>query len=94
MAYLYILESISTRRFYIGSTVHPERRLSEHERGQTPSTRGRGPWRLVYLEELRTLHAARRRERELKGWKSHTAVARLIATRGTAPPVVPGHPPK
>jgi len=93
MAFLYILQSISTQRFYIGSTTDLERRLAEHERGQTPSTRGRGPWRFVYLEEFDILAAARQRERELKAWKSHTAIVRLIATRGT-PAVVPTRRPK
>ena len=89
MAFLYILESISTQRFYIDSSTDPERRLAEHNRGQTPSTRKRGPWRLAYLEEFPTLQDAGRRERELKAWKSHKAIARLIATRAIPPPVVP-----
>ena len=94
MAFLYILQSLSTQRFYIGSTTDPHRRLDEHERGQTPSTRKRGPWRLVYLEELPTLSAARRRERELKAWKSHKAIANLIATVAPRLPVVPARAPK
>ncbi len=94
MACLYILQSLSTQRFYIGSTTDPARRLDEHERGQTPSTRNRGPWRVVYLEEFSTLKEARRRERELKAWKSHKAIAHLITARAAAPPVVPTPSPK
>ncbi|MGH9556552.1 MAG: GIY-YIG nuclease family protein [Terriglobales bacterium] len=81
MAFLYILQSDSSGRFYIGSTTDPDRRLSEHQRGKTPSTRGRGPWRLVYREEFPTLKAARQRERQLKSWKSHRAIADLIAAK-------------
>ena len=94
MAFLYILQSTSTQRFYIGSTTDPKRRLDEHQRGQTPSTRNRGPWRLVYLEEFPDLKAAQRRERSLKAWKSHKAIAHLIATGATVPPVVPAQAPK
>lgn len=79
MAFLYVLQSQSSRRFYIGSTTELERRLAEHARDQTSSTRKRGPWRLVYQEQFPTLSAARRRERQLKAWKSHKAVAELIA---------------
>ncbi|MCI0407702.1 MAG: GIY-YIG nuclease family protein, partial [Acidobacteria bacterium] len=80
MAFLYILHSDSTGRYYIGSTSDLERRLREHQRGQTPSTRGRGPWRLIYREEFPTLSAARKRERQIKSWKSHRSVTDLIGT--------------
>ena len=81
MACLYILQSQANRRFYIGSTTDLERRLAEHARGQTPSTRGRGPWQLVYQEEFPSLRLARQREQQLKAWKSHAAVAELVASR-------------
>lgn len=45
MAFLYILESETTGRFYIGSTNDLERRLAEHARGCSLATRDRGPWR-------------------------------------------------
>ncbi len=79
MATLYVLQSKTTGLFYIGSTTDLERRLAEHARGQTPSTRGRGPWRLVYREEFPSVKAARQRERKLKAWKSHTAIAELVS---------------
>ena len=80
MAFLYILQSDSTGQYYIGSTTDLKRRLHEHLRGQTPSTRGRGPWRLVYQEEFPTLSAARKRERQIKSWKSHRSVSDLIGS--------------
>lgn len=83
MAFLYILRSQSTGRFYVGSTVDLERRLAEHGRGQTPSTRKRGPWQLVYKEKFSTLQDARQQERRLKAWKSHKAVAEFVAEQGS-----------
>ncbi|MFQ5662856.1 MAG: GIY-YIG nuclease family protein [Terriglobia bacterium] len=83
MAFLYILQSESTRRFYIGSTTDLERRLAEHARAQTPSAAKRGPWRLVYREVFPTLSAARQRERRLKAWKSHQAIAKLVAAESS-----------
>src|SRR4051812_9372253 len=68
MSAIYILQSKSSGKFYIGCAEDPSVRLAEHQRGQTISTRGRGPWLLVYREDFETLPEARRRERQLKSW--------------------------
>ena len=78
MATLYIFQSQTTRRFYIGSTNDLPRRLDEHRRGHCHATRGRGPWKLVYQERWDTLAEARRREFEIKQWKSAKMIRALI----------------
>jgi putative endonuclease len=78
MCALYILQSESSGRFYIGSTDDLQRRFSEHQRGHTPSTRGRGPWKIAYTENFDLLLQARRREGEIKRWKSAKMVQALI----------------
>jgi putative endonuclease len=78
MSVVYVLQSESSKRFYIGCADQPELRLTEHNRGQTVSTRGRGPWIVAYQEQFDTLVAARRRERQLKRWKSHRSIQELI----------------
>src|SRR5665213_1438523 len=78
MTYVYVLESQSTKKFYIGCTAQVSVRLAEHQRGQTASTRGRGPWALAYEEEFETLSGALCRERQLKAWKSHRSIQELI----------------
>jgi putative endonuclease len=78
MSYVYILQSESTSRFYIGCTEQIGTRLAEHQRGQTISTRKRGPWALVYQERFSTLSEALLRERQLKSWKSHRSIQELI----------------
>jgi len=70
MAFVYILQSSSTKRFYFGSTDDLDRRLDEHRTGKCLATRNRGPWALVYSESFLVLADARRREREIKNWKS------------------------
>jgi putative endonuclease len=80
MAFLYILESLTTGHFYIGSTNDFDRRMEEHQRGHTPSTRGRGPWRLAYRESFPSLHEARKRELEIKRWKSAKLIRQLITS--------------
>ena len=79
MALVYILQSDSTGHFYVGSTDDLERRVSEHLRGHSPATRNRGPWKLVYKEKFTTLLEARRRELEIKKWKSSGLIKVLIA---------------
>ena len=78
MPSVYILQSESTNRFYVGCTAQVALRLIEHQRGQTRSTRGCGPWRLVYEELYPTLTEARKRELQVKSWKSHRSIQRLI----------------
>jgi putative endonuclease len=80
MTAFYILQSQSTQRFYIGCAADPFARLAEHQRGQTISTRKRGPWDLVYQERFDTSAQAHRRERQLKSWKSHRSIQELIGT--------------
>ena len=78
MAFVYVLQSRASGRFYIGSTSDLSRRLAEHARRHSPYTRDRGPWELVYQEEYAQLAQARRRERQLKSWKSHRSIQQLI----------------
>jgi putative endonuclease len=82
MPALYILRSTRTGRFYIGSAMSLPERLAEHERGHSPYTRHRGPWRLVYTEPYEVLAHARRREREIKTWKSRRLIEELITNSG------------
>jgi putative endonuclease len=81
MATLYILQSKTTHRFYIGSTNDFARRMDEHRRGHSLATRARGPWELVYQERFESLAEARRRELEIKRWKSSRMIAALIAAK-------------
>lgn len=78
---VYILQSQSSGRFYIGHTADLVRRLQEHNEGQTVSTRNRGPWQLVHKEPFETKSAAYAREREIKSWKSAARIRDLIDQR-------------
>lgn len=50
--YTYIIESITNQRWYIGHTNDIDRRLSEHNSGQNKSTKGKGPWKLIFLRSF------------------------------------------
>jgi putative endonuclease len=75
--FLYILQSVSTSRFYIGHTQDLSIRFQEHNDGRDSSTRGRGPWELFYTEEFPTRSEASRRERQIKQMKSRRWIEEL-----------------
>lgn len=76
---VYILQNSLSRRFYIGSTNNIDRRLEEHNRGKTKSTRQKGEWSLIYTETYSTALDAKRREKRIKSYKGGNAFKRLIA---------------
>ncbi|MCX6730362.1 MAG: GIY-YIG nuclease family protein [Candidatus Roizmanbacteria bacterium] len=79
MFFTYILENNVSHRHYIGSTNDLDRRLGEHNRGQTKSTRQKGIWGLIYKEEFATALAAKQREQVIKSYKGGSAFKKLIA---------------
>ena len=66
-------------RYYVGYTHNIEIRLSKHNAGATPSTRGGRPWELVYSEEYIDKSSALFREREIKSKKSRKYIEHLVA---------------
>ena len=78
MVYLYILQSLSSGRFYTGVTERIQSREAEHNDGQTKSTRTGRPWKLVYSEQFASRPEALARERQIKSWKSHRSIQELI----------------
>ncbi len=79
---LYILRSEKTARYYVGHTNDLDRRVREHNSGQTKSTRPGRPWVLVYVEEFDSKRLASEREREIKSWKSRRTIEeRLLKIR-------------
>ena len=66
MCHVYVLRSEKTGKRYIGVTQNHERRLAEHNAGQTASTRSGAPWRLIYTEAYESRAQAMQRERFLK----------------------------
>ncbi|HZC42622.1 MAG TPA: GIY-YIG nuclease family protein [Acidobacteriaceae bacterium] len=77
MAFVYVLYSRTTKRHYTGATSDLERRLSEHNSDLSPATRYRGPWDLVYQEELATIREALQRERYFKTGRGREELKRL-----------------
>ncbi|MDO8604835.1 MAG: GIY-YIG nuclease family protein [bacterium] len=66
MYYTYVLQSESTKHFYVGYTNDLKRRFLEHQENKSLSTKNRGPWRLVYYEASTSKTDALIRENYLK----------------------------
>jgi putative endonuclease len=79
IGYVYILQSEKNNRYYIGSTVHLQRRVDEHNAGETKATRNLRPWKLVFAQEYTDLSLARKIEYMLKKFKSRIILEKIIA---------------
>jgi putative endonuclease len=67
--FVYLL-GCSDDSLYCGSTFDLKNRLKEHHSGEAAAwTRKRRPVQLVYYESHESLLEARRREKQLKGWR-------------------------
>ena len=79
---VYILRSEKIGKFYIGHTEDIDKRLVRHNKGQVTSTRGKGPWAIVYQEYFPNRAEAVQRELEIKSKKSSKYIERLIVDGG------------
>ena len=60
------MQSQKTNRLYIGSTNDLKRRLAEHNKGLSKSTKINAPWKLIYYEAFKDQELAEKREQNLK----------------------------
>jgi len=66
MYYTYVLLSMRYNRIYIGISDDPQRRLTEHNAGQTKSTKAFRPYQIILIEKYPNRILAREREKFLK----------------------------
>lgn len=66
MVYTYVLRSSKDGKWYTGSTNDLRKRFKDHNTGKVYSTKGRGPFSLIYYEACVNDHDARTREKYLK----------------------------
>lgn len=74
----YILKSLKSNKYYVGSCEDLKIRLTLHNLGKVKSTQKDRPWKLLHNEEFYTLREASRREKQIKNWKSRKAIEKLI----------------
>jgi len=84
--YVYILENPITQKRYIGYTSNIKRRLEEHNKGKTFTTKFMKPFTLVYFEGCTHSEDAKRREKYLKTHQGRKFLGlRLIKHKQTLP---------
>ncbi len=66
MWYTYPIKSKKDDHWYTGITDSLRKRLSKHNDGEVPSTKGRGPFELIYYEMCLNKDDAVAREKYLK----------------------------
>jgi putative endonuclease len=85
MSYVYIIQSTTSGKFYIGYTKDLEKRILQHQEDRGGWTKGKGPWILKYYESFELDSEARKREIQLKKKKRTSFYEYLIQSGpGTA----------
>ena len=70
---MYILHCRDTDDIYVGCTSHLQRRLKQHNAGETTSTAGKH-WQIIYYESYLSVDDARDREKKLKQYGKSLAM--------------------
>jgi len=76
--FTYILYSLSTDRYYIGSTGNLDDRLQRHNQGRSKATKYGTPWELVYQKAFDSRSEAVQHEKYIKAMKSKIYIEKLI----------------
>ena len=79
MPFVYILQSQVNKRYYIGSTIDLNKRITEHNLGKSKYTRLTKPFDLVFCKEYLTIKQARNIEYRLKKLKNRKIIERIIS---------------
>jgi putative endonuclease len=76
--YVYILRSLKNNSFYKGSTNNLEKRLTEHNDGETKSTTRYVPWKIEWYTTLPTRSEAVLLEKKLKNITSKNRIEEFL----------------
>jgi putative endonuclease len=79
--FVYILKSLRDSSYYIGFSTDVERRLKEHNQGQSRYTKLKTPWTVIYFEEYELKKQALKREKFLKAQRNREFYERLAASK-------------
>lgn len=79
--FVYILQSINSFRYYIGSSTDVNDRLLYHNNGWVTATRNKGPWVIKFIQSYPTVREARQMEYKLKKLKSRKILEQIIAEK-------------
>ena len=78
MFYVYLLESLNDRSWYIGYSADLKKRFTSHNKGENAATRIKKPWKLIYYEAYLDRIDAKKRERFLKSGSGRKFLRRQL----------------
>ncbi len=83
MWYVYFLARlVKSNWVYVGSTNNIDRRLNEHNLGQTKSTKVYRPYKIIYMETFDNEQNARTREDYFKHWRGRLEKKQIVTNCG------------
>ena len=77
-SYVYILESLKNKSYYIGCSKDIEKRLKQHNNGQVKATKYKRPYCLVFSQEYLNIDLAHKVELKIKSWKRKDFIEKII----------------
>jgi putative endonuclease len=78
MVFVYIIESVDSKRRYIGQTSNLEERVKKHNQGRNLSTKAYIPWQLKWWKKYESRSEAIIVEKQLKNIKKRTGVEKFV----------------
>lgn len=79
MYYVYILQSLKDHGLYIGYTSDLKRRIKEHQNGESFSTKGRSPIKLIHYQAFVSQKDALSTEKYLKTTRGWERIHRMLS---------------
>jgi putative endonuclease len=80
MFYVYIIQSITTSKWYYGFTERsPIERLSEHNGNHHHFTARKGPWKLIFIRSFENKVDAMAFEKKLKSLRNKTFIRTVFS---------------
>lgn len=76
--YVYVLQSLRDKQFYIGITNNLRRRFIQHQCGENISTAKRLPLKIIYFEGHLSKDDAMRREKYFKTTKGKVTLRQIL----------------
>src|SRR4030042_4199322 len=95
MFFVYIIEAVESKRYYIGQTENLDKRIKRHNQGKNLSTKAYIPWKIKWWKEYGTRSEAIKVESKLKGIKKRIGIEKFVIDKGfsgcgAVGPVPPG----
>ena len=76
--FIYLIESINSKKLYLGSTQSPNNRIKNHNFGNTETTKKDKPWKCLMIINVGNIEEALKIEKYIKQQKEKLTVKNII----------------